>query len=93
MEMHHVRYFLALCEEENFTSAARRCGVSQPSLTNAINKLESLIGGRLFYRSHRITRLTELGELMKPHMTQIDQSAVRAKEIGQENSTSERLQL
>src|SRR5262245_31012171 len=36
MQMHQIRYFLALCEERNFTRAARRCGVSQPSLTNAI---------------------------------------------------------
>ena len=33
MQMHQVRYFLALCEELNFTRSARRCGVSQPSLT------------------------------------------------------------
>jgi hypothetical protein len=33
MEMHQVRYFLALCEELNFARAAGRCGVSQPSLT------------------------------------------------------------
>src|SRR5262245_20974853 len=36
MQMHQIRYFLALCEERSFTRAAKRCGVSQPSLTNAI---------------------------------------------------------
>src|SRR5262245_51098697 len=52
MQMHQIRYFLALCEERNFTRAARRCGVSQPSLTNAIIGLERKclredhIGGR-----------------------------------------------
>jgi DNA-binding transcriptional LysR family regulator len=40
MEMHQVRYFLALCEERNFTRAAKRCGVAQPSLTHAIKQLE-----------------------------------------------------
>jgi DNA-binding transcriptional LysR family regulator len=36
MQMHQIRYFLALCEERSFTRAAKRCGISQPSLTNAI---------------------------------------------------------
>jgi DNA-binding transcriptional LysR family regulator len=40
MQMQQVHYFLALCEELNFTRAARRCGVSQPSLTTAISALE-----------------------------------------------------
>jgi LysR family transcriptional regulator, hydrogen peroxide-inducible genes activator len=36
MQMQQIRYFLALCKERSFTHAAKRCGVSQPSLTNAI---------------------------------------------------------
>jgi Transcriptional regulator len=40
MQMHQIRYFLALCEERNFTRAAKRSGVSQPSLTNGIITLE-----------------------------------------------------
>jgi DNA-binding transcriptional LysR family regulator len=47
--MHQVRYFLALCEELNFTRAARRCGVSQPSLTTAISALERDLDGALFH--------------------------------------------
>ncbi len=39
MEMHQVRYFLAVCETLNFTRAADRCNVAQPSLTKAIKKL------------------------------------------------------
>jgi LysR family transcriptional regulator, hydrogen peroxide-inducible genes activator len=48
MQMHQVHYFLALCEELNFTRAARRCGVSQPSLTTAMSSLERELGGALF---------------------------------------------
>jgi DNA-binding transcriptional LysR family regulator len=48
--MHQVRYFLALCEELNFTRAARRCGISQPSLTTAIRALERELAGALFHR-------------------------------------------
>ena len=50
MQMHQVGYFLALCEELNFTRAARRCGISQPSLTTAIGALERELGGALFSR-------------------------------------------
>ena len=50
MQMHQVRYFLALLEERSFTRAARRSGVSQPSLTNAISALEQELGGVLFHR-------------------------------------------
>jgi len=45
MEMHQVRYFLAVCETLNFTRAAEICNVAQPSLTRAIKKLEDELGG------------------------------------------------
>ena len=54
MQMHQVSYFLALCEELNFTRAARRCGISQPSLTTAIGALERELGGALFNRTPSI---------------------------------------
>ena len=79
MEMHQVRYFLALCEERNFTRAAKRCGVSQPSLTNAIKRLEQTLGGPLFHRDRRNIELTELGRLVKPYLKQLNQSAYEAK--------------
>ena len=50
MEMHQIRYFLALCEELNFTKAAERCNVAQPSLTRAIKLLEDEFGGELVHR-------------------------------------------
>ena len=40
VEMHQIRYFLAVCETLNFTRAAEACNVSQPSLTRAIKGLE-----------------------------------------------------
>lgn len=71
MEMHQVRYFLSVCDTLNFTRAAELCHVSQPSLTQAIKKLESELGGALFLRERNRTRLTELGQVMRPHMQQI----------------------
>jgi LysR family hydrogen peroxide-inducible transcriptional activator len=83
MEMPQVRYFLALCEERNFTRAAKRCGVAQPSLTKAIKSLESKLGGALFYRSQSETRLTKLGKLLKPRMQRINQESTHAHQIAQ----------
>ncbi len=50
MEMHQVRYFLAVAEKLNFTRAAEQCGVTQPALTRAIKSLEEELGGLLFHR-------------------------------------------
>jgi LysR family transcriptional regulator, hydrogen peroxide-inducible genes activator len=82
MQMHQIRYFLALCEELNFTRAARRSGVSQPSLTNAIGALERDLGGTLFQRKPSIV-LTALGRAMQPYLEQIARNADRAREAAQ----------
>jgi hypothetical protein len=79
MEMHQVRYFLALCEERNFTRAAKRCGVAQPSLTNAIKRLEQKLGGQLFHRDRGNIELSELGRVVKPYLKQLDQCAHETK--------------
>jgi len=78
MEMHQVRYFLALCDELHFTRAARRCGVKQPSLTRAIKMLEKELGGALFERERGNIRLSELGRAIAPfleNMNWCEQSA------------------
>lgn len=67
MEIHQARYFLALCESLNFTRAAESCGVTQPTLTKAIKKLEEEFGGPLFRRERNLTHLTDLGRLLHPH--------------------------
>jgi Bacterial regulatory helix-turn-helix protein, lysR family len=79
MEMHQVRYFLALCDEQNFTRAARRCGVAQPSLTRAIKKMEAELGGSLFDRNRTNTRLTDLGIILRSDLALIDRSVAEAK--------------
>ena len=79
MEMQEVRYFLSLCEEQNFTRAATRCGVSQPSLTLAIKKLEAELGGPLFQRSRTKSRLSPLGCAVSPHLTAVEAAVIGAK--------------
>ena len=80
MQMQQVHYFLALCEELNFTRAARRCGVSQPSLTNAISALEREVGGALFHRKPSIA-LTGLGRMVRPYLDEIARNADHVREV------------
>ncbi len=95
MEMHQVRYFLALCETFNFTRAAKQCGVAQPSLTRAIKKLEDELGGELFRRERTRTHMTDLARLVRPHLTQILEAnqAVRAEAHGFKNLDKAPLRL
>jgi hypothetical protein len=79
MQMQQVRYFLALCQEYNFTRAARRCAVTQPTLTIAIRQLEAEFGGSLFKREGRISILSGLGIAVQPHLEAIDAAADEAK--------------
>jgi DNA-binding transcriptional LysR family regulator len=81
MEMHQVRYFLAAVSELNFTKAAERCNVSQPSLTRAIKQLEGELGGDLFRRERPQAQLTELGQRMLPLLKQCYDSAVGARSL------------
>lgn len=81
MEMHQIRYFLALAECLNFTRAAEQCNVAQPSLTRAIRQLEEEFGGELFRREHKSTHLTPFGHRMLPFLRQSHDSARAAKEV------------
>lgn len=71
MEMHEIRYFLAVCDTLNFTRAAERCNVSQPSLTRAIKNLEGELGGALFRRERNYTQLTPLGQAMRDQLAPV----------------------
>ena len=60
METHQVRYFIEVCHTRNFTKAAARCGIAQPSLTRAIKLLEAEFGCELFIRRPGNIELTEI---------------------------------
>lgn len=61
MELHQLRYAVAVAETGNFTRAAERCHVTQPSLSQQIINLESELGHKLFHRLGRKAVLTEAG--------------------------------
>jgi DNA-binding transcriptional LysR family regulator len=81
MEMHQVRYFLATVSELNFTKAAEKCNVTQPSLTRAIKQLEDELGGDLFRRERPQAQLTELGQRLYPLLKQCYESALGARSL------------
>ena len=91
VNLHQVRYFLALCEERSFTRAARRCGIAQPSLTQAIQKLEIECGGALFERNRSSVDVTKLGTLVHTEFLRIDQAlADLTRKIADAHSASQR---
>src|ERR1700730_859976 len=84
MEMHQVRYFLALAEVLNFTRASDRCNVTQPALSRAIKLLEEELGGLLFRREHESTHLTDLGHMVRPHLQSVYHHSMLAKHLSQD---------
>src|SRR5690242_853168 len=66
MTFEQIGYFLALAEEGSFVAAARGCGISQPSLSNAIKSLEAALGMPLFERTATGAELTAFGKAMRP---------------------------
>jgi len=81
MEMHQVRYFVAVAQTLNFTRAAGECNVTQPSLTRAIQQLEEELGGDLFRRERPHAQLTDLGQRMQPLLQQCYESALGARSL------------
>lgn len=77
-ELYQVRYFLALVETGSFTKAAQRVGVSQPTLSAGIQKLEQTLEARLFERKKRRVFLTSEGTRFLEHAKVIVAETQRA---------------
>ncbi len=71
MEIHQLRYFVAVAELESFTRAAEQCRVTQPSLSQQIAKLERELGTRLLDRLGRTVVLTDAGAELLPRARRI----------------------
>ncbi|UHA73475.1 LysR family transcriptional regulator [Paenibacillus sp. 481] len=67
MELKQLEYFMALCKELNFTRAAEKLGIAQPSLSQQIRLLEHEIGTPLFDRVGKRTIMTEAGKTLLHH--------------------------
>jgi len=75
-----MRYFLAICEEMNFTKAAEKLLIAQPPLSRQIKDLETELGTDLFIREHHQLKLTEEGVLFRDYATRIIALADRSME-------------
>jgi DNA-binding transcriptional LysR family regulator len=71
MELRHLRYFVAVVQERNFTRAAERLHIAQPPLSRQIQQLEEELGLALLDRDSRPLRTTEAGRLFFEHATQV----------------------
>lgn len=84
MELRHLRYFVAVAEEQNVTRAAERLHVSQPPLSRQIRDLEEELGVVLFDRGPKTMRLTSAGELFleeaRQLLEQVEQAIERVRD-------------
>ena len=79
MEMHQLRYVVAVARTGNFSRAAEQCHVAQPSLSQQIQKLEVELGERLFDRMKREARLTAHGKVLLRRAVKILEEVDAAK--------------
>jgi LysR family hydrogen peroxide-inducible transcriptional activator len=79
MEMHQLRYAVAVARTGNFSRAAEQCHVAQPSLSQQIQKLEDELGERLFDRLKRAARPTAQGEIFLRRAVRILEEVDAAK--------------
>ena len=86
MELRHLRYFVAVAEELNFSRAAGRMYLSQPALSQQIQKLERELGISLFHRTKNHVVLTEAGQVLlegaRRVLILVEQTTREAREVG-----------
>jgi len=87
LERSRVRYFLAVCEHGSFIAAAKACGVTQPTISTAVSRLERAIGGQLFERRHPV-RLTSLAHEIQPLLQSLHATAEAIEKIVQRRRRS-----
>src|SRR5580700_11063101 len=85
MELRHLRYFLAVGEEQHYGRAARRLRVAQPALSRQIQDLEKEVGFKLFERLPRGVKLSSAGQLFladaRRILEEVNDAAARAARV------------
>ncbi|HAT5013118.1 LysR family transcriptional regulator [Serratia marcescens] len=90
VELRHLRYFIAVAEEQNFSRAAERLHISQPPLSRQIQQLEASLGVRLFKRGSRPLVLTAAGRFLYGHALQFLAQSLELKTMTQRVGQVER---
>src|SRR5260370_6335208 len=97
MELRHLRYFVAIGEEQHYGRASRRLRVAQPALSRQIQDLEKELGFNLFERLPRGVKLNPAGELFledtRRVLQELSEAAVRAGRVASGRSGTLRVGL
>lgn len=78
MDIDQLKYFITVAQTLNFSEAARRVGLAQPSISHHINELEKRLGCQLFVRTRRSVSLTDAGQKLLPYAVEIVDLAEKA---------------
>ncbi|MBD2102346.1 LysR family transcriptional regulator [Leptolyngbya sp. FACHB-261] len=89
MELHYLRYFLAVAEELHFSRAAERLHITQPALSRQIHSLENELGVELFRRTKRMVVLTDAGVAFLPEVRKALQQVEQAIQVAQQAARGE----
>ena len=81
MELRHLRYFVAVVEEQSFTKAAEKLFIAQPPLSRQIQNLETELGALLFERGSRPLKPTAVGHFFYQQAVKLLSSADQMKSI------------
>lgn len=78
MDINQLKYFISVAQTLNFSEAARRNGLTQPSISHHINELEKQLGCKLFIRDKRSVTLTDSGKVFLPSAIEIVELSQKA---------------
>ena len=93
MELRHIRYFLAIAEEQSFTRAASKLGLGQPPLSQQIKAMEEEIGVRLFRRLSHGVELTEAGRAFHARVADLPNGVLEGVKLARKAASGETGQI
>ena len=91
MELRHLKYYVAVVEEQSYTKAAKRLFISQPPLSRQIQNLEQELGIQLFERGSRPLKTTEGGQFLYLHAVKLLANAEEIKTMTQRVGNVEKI--